>query len=54
MNIQLHQCLHQELLQENIPDDLYFTNGYFQQINALPQFSFADYMLTKLYNNLHM
>lgn len=29
MNIQLHQCLHQELLQENISDDLYFTNGYF-------------------------
>lgn len=29
MNIQLYQCLHQELLQENISDDLYFTNDYF-------------------------
>lgn len=29
MNIQLYQCLHQELLQENISDDLYFANDYF-------------------------
>ena len=29
MNIQLYQCLHQELLQENISDDPYFTNDYF-------------------------
>ena len=29
MNIQLYQCLQQELLQENISDDLYFTNDYF-------------------------
>ena len=29
MNIQLYQSLHQELLQENISDDLYFTNDYF-------------------------